>query len=208
MLMLLAACATSVAPPTAVYEDANRVVGLQAIPGGHDGKPFSHPAVLKEDDVAGVLRGLYVETRETAFSRLVPGGDAHRRPAFSQNEIAFFAPLFVKGLGRAKPDEAVTFYETAEISDMHEVTTSGGIFIQGNVMYIVLSNLGVRTAIWQDNEQYRAPVRNRPLEPIDPEPGRLVFEPAEVMVRPTEDVLTKLLRGKPWQIGVRFQEIP
>ncbi len=209
MVVFLAACATPGTPPMAVYEDANRVVGLQTLPDGHHGKRFSHPVSLKQDDVANVMRGLYVETEDMLLSRIFLGGGAvQRRPAFSQAEIDFFAPLFVEGLRRAKPDEVVTFYETAEISGLYELTTSGAMFIQGRVMYVELSNDGVRTAIWQDNEQYRAPVRNRPLTPINPEPGRLVFVPDQYMVRPNESVATTLTRGKPRRVGVRFQDIP
>ncbi len=207
VILLLAACATMEAPPTAVYEDANRAVGLQRPADGYDGKRFSHPVSLTKDDVAAVMRGLYVVTQDVPLSRLAGGGKAVRRPAFSQKEIAFFAPLFVEGLRRATPDEVVTFYETAEISERDELTTSGAMFVRGDVMYVVLSNYGVRTAIWQDNEQYRAPVRHRPLTPIDPEPGRLVFVPAELMVRPGEGFVTKLLRGQSWRVGVRFREI-
>ncbi len=208
MVLLLAACATPGAPTLTVYEDANRVVRLQTMPDGHDGKPFSHPAALKEDDVARVLRGLYVETQDAPLSRMLSGGKAaHRRPAFSPKEIEFFAPLFAKGLGRAKPDEVVTFYETAEISDVHELTTSGGVFVQGDTMHLVLSNYGARTEIWQDNEQYRAPVRTRPLAPIDPEPGRLVFVPEAYMVPSREGFFTILTGGKPRRVGVRFREV-
>ncbi len=207
-LLLLAACATTGTPTVTIYEDANRVVRLQAFSGGYEGKAFSHPVSLTEDDVANVLRGLRVETRAAPLERLVPGrGAAGRRPAFSHTEIEFFSPLLVKGLHRAKPDEAVAFYETAEIDDVYELTTSGAVFVRGDVMHVVLSNDGVRTAIWQDNEHYRPPVRDRPMEPIDPEPGRLVFEPEAFMAPPHRGFVMKLLRGEPWQVGVRFREL-
>lgn len=206
MIALLVACATPGTQTQAIYEDKNRVVGVQTVHDGNDGKPFSHPAVVSEDDVTRVLRGLYVETRNVSLSGLV-GGAAQRQPAFSQREIAFFAPLFVKGLGQARSDEMVTFYETAEISDVHELTTSGGMFLQGDAMHIVLSNYGVKTEIWQDNEQYRPPVRNRPLEPIDPEPGQLVFRPARFMVQSDEGTVAAFVQGKPWHVAVRFREI-
>lgn len=207
-MMLLAACAAPGVPTMTIYEDGNRMVRLQTVPGGHDGNPFSHPASLAEEDVANVLRGLFVETRTPPFSRLLPGGGAARRPAFSPKETAFFAPLFVKGLGEATPNEMITFYETARISDRHEVTTSGGMFLQGNVMHIVLSNHAVKTEIWQDNEQYRAPVSTRPLDPIDPEPGRLVFVPEEYMAPTREGFFETLTGGKPLRVGVRFRDVP
>ena len=208
IILLLAACATPGTPVPSVYEDEHRVVGLQAVPDGHHGNPFSHPASLTEDDVAGVLRGLYIEAQDAPFSRLLSGGEAaHRRRVFSQKEIAFFAPLFVKGLEQAKPDEVVTFYETAGISDRYELTTSGGIFIQGNTMHIILSNHGVRTEVWQDNEQYRAPIRTWPLDPIAPVPGRLVFIPEAYMAPSQEGFFTTLTGARQRRVGVKFREI-
>ncbi len=206
MVALLVACATPGARTPAVYEDGNRVVRLQTVHDGHDGKPFAHPAVVSEDDVTRVLQGLYVETQDVPLSRLV-GGAMQRQPAFSEREIAFFAPLFVKGLRQAQSNEMVTFYESAEISDLHELTTSGGLFLQGNALHIVLSNYGVKTEIWQDNEQYRPPVRDRPLDRINPGPGRLVFVPARFMMPSDEGVLATVVQGKPWHVAVRFREI-
>jgi len=191
-----------------VYEDSNRVVRLQTTEVANEGEGFSHPAYLTDEKVAMVLRGLYVKIEEASVLHSLIGGDSStRQRAFSDKEIEFFAPLFVKGLRQATPEEVVTFYETAEISDLYEVTTSGGVFVHGDEFHVLLSNFRVKTPVWQDNEQYQAPVRMRPLEPIDPQPGRLLFDPPRLMVQPEDGMLRKAFLAVPWEVGVRWKEL-
>lgn len=191
-----------------VYEDSNREVGLQIVSESSRGRGFSHPAFLKEADIAKVLKGLYVERRSSAVSLpLLGGGESERYPVFNQNEIGFFAPLLAQGFGLAQPNEVVTFYERGEISHLHEVRTSGGLFLQGDVLYVVLSNHAAQTEIWQDVEEYHSPVRLQPLKQLEPQPGRLVFDPAQFMVPPKKESFGTIATGKPWQVGVRFKEL-
>ena len=209
MLWLLVACGGNPQVVTqTVYEDPNRVVGLQLVSEEIQGQQFSHPVLLKEADIANVMKGLYVERRSSAISLLLRTDEADRYPVFNQNEIAFFAPLLAQGLGLAQPNEVVTFYERGEISNVHELTTSGGMFIQGNVLYVILSNHGAQTEIWQDVEEYQSPVKLQPLKQLEPQPGRLVFDPAQFMVPPKKESFGTIATGKPWQVGVRFKELP
>ena len=107
----------------------------------------------------------------------------------------------------AQSNEIVTFYERREISRVHELTTSRGMFIQGNVLYVILSNYGVQTDIWQDVEEYHSPVRFQPLNQLEPQPGRLVFQPAHLMAPPQRETFGTLAKGQPWQVGIRFKEL-
>ena len=90
---------------------------------------------------------------------------------------------------------------------MHQLTTSGGIFLQENVLYIILSNHGAQTEIWQDVEEYHSPVRLQPLKQLEPQPGRLVFDPPQFMVTPQKESFGSIATGKPWQVGVRFKTL-
>lgn len=209
MVWLLAACG---GPPHVVtqkvYEDPNREVGLQVVSERSRSEGFSHPAFLKNTDIANVLKGLYVERQSSAVSLpLLGGGESERYPVFNQNEIAFFAPLLAQGFGLAQPNEVVTFYERGEISHLHEVRTSGGLFVQGDVLYVILSNHAAQTEIWQDVEEYHSPVRLQPLKQLEPQPGRLVFDPPQFMAPPQKESFGTVATGKPWQVGVRFKEL-
>lgn len=190
-----------------VYTDPNREVGLQTVSERSRGEGFSHPVFLKNTDIANVLKGLYVERRSTISLPLMGGGESERYPVFNQNEIAFFAPLLAQGFGLAQPNEVVTFYERGEISKLHEVRTSGGLFMQGEVLYVILSNHAAQTEIWQDVEEYHSPVRLQPLKQLEPQPGRLVFDPSQFMVPPQKESFGTIATGKPLQVGVRFKEL-
>ena len=208
MVWLLVACGgTPYVVTQKVYEDPNREVGLQTVSENGRGEGFSHPAFLKNTDIANVLKGLYVERQSSISLPLVGGGESKRYPVFNQNEIAFFAPLLAQGFGLAQPNEVVTFYERGEISHLHEVRTSGGLFLQGDVLYVILSNHAAQTEIWQDVEEYHSPVRLQPLKQLDPQPGRQVFEPAQFMVPPQKESFVTVASGKPWQVGVRFKTL-
>jgi len=207
--MVMMGCAAPHFFTVTIYESPDRVVKLQAVPDANEGKGFSHPIDIQEERLAEVMRGLRVEIPNAPLSVPFLGGDnsGTRQRAFSEREIKFFAPLLAKGLARATPEELVTFYETAEVSDLYELTTSGGLFVKGDEIHFLMSNFGVKTRIWQDNEQYEAPFHLRPLEPIDPEPGRLVFDPPHLMVDPQRGLLNMGLTAVPWEVGVRWKEL-
>ena len=208
MVWLLVACGGNPQVVTQkVHEDPNREVGLQSVSESSRGQGFSHPAYLKEADIANVMKGLYLERRSSLSLPLLGGGESDRYPVFNENEIAFFAPLLARGLSLAQPNEVVTFYERGEISKLHELTTSGGMFIQGNVLYVILSNHAAQTEIWQDVEEYHSPVRLQPLTQLDPQPGRLVFDPPQVMAPTQKETFGTIATGKPWQVGIRFKEL-
>lgn len=208
MVWLLAACGgTPHVVTQKVYTDPNREVGLQTVSERSRGEGFSHPAFLKNADIANVMKGLYVERRSSLSLPLAGGGDSERYPVFNQNEIAFFAPLLAQGFGLAQPNEVVTFYERGEISKLHEVRTSGGLFLQGDVLYVILSNHAAQTEIWQDVEEYHSPVRLQPLKQLEPQPGRLGFDPPQFMAPPQKKSFGSIATGKPLQVGVRFKKL-
>ena len=113
----------------------------------------------------------------------------------------------MKGLAQATPEERITFYENAEVSDFYALTTSGGVYVKGEEIHFLISNFNVQTRIWQDNEQYKAPYHLRPMEPIDPEPGRLLFDPPNLMVDSKPRWFSIGLTAKPWEVGVRWKEL-
>ncbi len=207
--MMLVACETKPQFLTVtIYDSPQQVVRLQAISDANKGKGFSHPLDLSTEHMEQLLRGLHVGINNSAIPFFNLGNQPTRHRAFSDREVKFFAPLFVQGFRQATPEEVVTFFETVEVSSLHRLTTSGGLFITGNTLHVLMSNYGVKTQIWQDNDAYEAPFRLRPLEPIDPEPGQLTFEPPSLMVSGTSFEFIDALGGTPWHVAVHFQELP
>lgn len=204
---LLTACGMPQFLTVSIYDSPERVVRLQAIPGVNHGKGYSHPVVLSKDQMAKVLEGLYVEESTVALPFSTGSGDSTSQRVFNDQEVEFFAPHLIKGLSMATSEEVVTFFETAEVSSLHRLTTSGGVYVKDNELHILLSNYAVKTNIWQDADAYQAPFRLRPLEPIDPQPGRLTFKPQHVMVQSAETGLPETFGAKPWHAAVFFQKL-
>ena len=209
MVVLVAGCAAPHFFTVTIYESPNRMVKLQAVPGANDAKGFSHPADIPEEKLEAVMRGLQIEIQNSPF--VIPflgrSREVGRRRVFNEAEIKFFAPQFVKGLAQATPEELITFYENVEVSDFYELTTSGGVYVKGDEIHFLISNFNVQTQIWEDNEQYKAPYHLRPMEPIDPEPGRLFFDPPHLMVESKPRWFSIGFTAKPFEVGVRWKEL-
>ena len=191
-----------------VYESPNAVIRLMAIPDVEAEKNFSHPAFPTVKQMSKILKGLSVNKGSSVFSFMSrKDSDRIRQPAFSDEEVTFLAPLLVKGLTRATPDEIVSFYGTADISTTFRQVTSGGVFVQGESLFIVISNFRSKVPIWQDADEYQAPYRLQPLESIISPSGRLFFTPDTLTVNSNSAVLPPLLHKQPLTIGVRYQDL-
>lgn len=197
LAMFLGGCETPQFQTLKILDQPNQVVALQVMPDAYGGKNYDHPVTMTTEEMMDILKGVKV-------TRGLLGSSTH--PAFSDTEVKLFAPHFVKGLQQATPEEMVTFFETAHLDSEHDLTTSGGLFVAGGNLYVVLSNFSVKTRAWQDNERYEAPYRNRPLEQMDPQPGSLIFEPKEFLVESPDGEIGSRLKGKPWQVAIRYRE--
>ncbi len=198
LALFFGACSTPQFQTIKILESPSREVALQAMPEAYGGKGYDHPITLTSQQMERVLKGVRIERGLVSSTRY---------PAFSETEIQLFAPHLVKALQKATKEEMVTFYETAELGDTHQLTTSGGIFVAGGNLHVILSNFSVKTPLWQDNEQYEASFRNRPLEQMEPQPGRLVYEPRQYMVESPEGEIGSRLKGKPWQVAIQYRKI-
>ncbi len=198
LALIFSACSTAQFQTIKIFDSPNRVVALRAIPDAFDGKGYDHPVSLSVEDMSTLLKGVRVQ-------RGLMSSTQHG--ALSETEIRLFAPHFVKALEQATREELVTFFETAQLGEEHQLTTSGGLFVAAGNLHIVLSNFSVKTPIWQDNEEYEASYRNRPLESMDPQPGRLVFDPPKYMVEAPKGEIGGQLKGKPWQVAIRYEDV-
>ncbi|RMH04521.1 MAG: hypothetical protein D6704_10865 [Nitrospirae bacterium] len=205
LIMVLALCVISEACETprlftvTIEDRPERVVRLQAVELANPDQGFSHPVKLRADTIQDILYGIIVEIPTTPFSS---SGTRHR--AFTKGEAKALARSVARGLSQATPEELVTFFESHEIDEDFRVITSGGLFVQDEYLYVILSNDRVKRPIWQDNEQYEAPYRLRPLEPLDPQPGQVMFEQPDLMAPPLTDSPFDLPISANWVVGVRY----
>ena len=152
-----------------VYEDPRTSVRLQE--DLESSPPHSHPVSLSPVQMARVLAGVRVVEERYAVHELV-AGSAPALAAFSAEEIRVLAPALSRAFSMAKPNELVTFYRRVTNDAVGLAYTSGGLFLHGGHLYIVLAN-------------YRQPPSDVMRRGI----------PAYEM-DPIDDPLLSLLRGK------------
>ena len=197
LTLSLGACSPSQFQTLKIFDSPNRLVALQVPPDAFEGKGYDHPISLTTKEMSRLLKGLRVQRGLLSSTQYA---------ALSETEIRLFAPHFVKALEQATKEEMVTFFETADLGEDYQLTTSGGLFVAGGNLHVILSNFSVKTPIWQDNERYEFSYRTRPLEQMDPQPGRLIYEPRQYMVEFPQGEIGNALKGKPWQVAIRYQE--
>ncbi len=208
-ILVVIGCAKDPILTIPIHESPNAVVRLMAIPYDQPERNFSHPAFLTVKQMIGVLNGIYVENANTVFSFMSSKGpNSDRQPAFSDEEVNFLAPLLVKGLSTATPDEIVSFYGTADISKTFRRIKSGGIFVQGKALFVVLSNFRTKVPIWQDADEYKAPYRLNPLESITSPSGRLIFLPTTFAFDRDSGLLPSMLQKQRLVTGVLYESLP
>ncbi|HEY6085110.1 MAG TPA: hypothetical protein VIU63_06915 [Nitrospira sp.] len=122
----------------------------------------AHPIKLSPDTVSRVLRGVIVKSPQ-GFLRTFAGG-TDTAPAFTEDDIAFLAPLITDGLSRAAPDQQVGFtvrqLGAADYSDKFGAavgssepalrlappeSTGGSLYAYGRSLYVTLTQYRHRT---------------------------------------------------------------
>lgn len=135
-LLMLEGCAGSPAPRQ-VYVDSLTSIRLEA--DTRKSGEHSHPALVRPEEMATILRGVRVIGRKGIIGSLL-SGEGDGRPAFSSIEVQQLASQLSRGLEQAKPDELVTFYRRISDADVGLGITSGGMFVRRGRLYLVLAN--------------------------------------------------------------------
>ncbi len=201
-------CHAAPFPTVTIYETSEAYVRLEANHLLTHSTGYSHPSSIDPDLMAAVLEGIQVEEPYTR----IPGYDdlsiPRRHPAFTQADIDRFAPLLSEALRQATPEEVVTFYQSARLSALSHEVTSGGLFVEGDELHLLLSNLRSGTDPVADIGV--APSKDdrlRPLESLAPQRGALVFLPASAARNPTPSGLKRITHWDRREIIVRYREL-
>lgn len=179
VLSLAAGCATA-PPPRAVYQDSTTAVRIQN--DSKAGQGHSHPAKISPDVLQPILAGVRIQSRQSLVPSIIIGEPA-LAPAFVQEEHTFLAPHLSRALAEANQDELVTFYRRVPSSAGGLAITSGGVFVHGRHLYVILANArnlpseGMSQSIVSEID----PVET-PLLPISRTSFRATFVPATSIV--------------------------
>lgn len=178
---LLAGCALPHVPSRIVYEDPVNYVRLELDktvlpewPQGH----FSHPVTVRKELLQAILLGLKVQEHRITPQQWIQGV-APVEQVFNEEEVALLAAHLVEGLAEARYNERVTFYLSHPLTFFRRMITSGGIYVRGNELHLLLGN-------WQ--MIYSVPAygmiydRRYPMRPTAAKGFDLLFEPAEAVI--------------------------
>jgi hypothetical protein len=190
---LFAGCAIPEVPSRVVYEDPASYVRVETDRDVEWRDPrdrFSHPARITAEDMAAILRGISVrEHRMWLQTGLF--GEAKPEPAFRDDEISLLAPRLSEALGRAKPDERVSFYVSQPLTSIKREITTGGLYVRGGLLHFILSNHRMLYGIPAYGMVYD---RRYPMQPIAAKSFDVLFEPERAVV-PYEASLWEQLWG-------------
>ena len=138
----IGACSPRQFTTVTIYDNPTTYVRLEFDRTVRKGTEHSHPISLMPEQIAAVLDGVRIEEPHALIRGDILQRDPIPRvhPAFTDKEIAFFAPLFVLAFSKATPEEVITFYQTRSISAITREVTSGGVFIRGDELHLILAN--------------------------------------------------------------------
>ncbi len=209
LLFWLTACQHQLPLDPPIFEDQSQYVRL-AVDRGL-GSNHSHPASITIKEMSSVLSGVMIEEPARLLPSSVFSGkdkEPHRHPAFGTADIAFLAPLLVKGLESAKPHELVTFYRIIQQPGTIDHVTSGGVFIEGAKLHFLLSNYRSPTRYPPDAETMSyLDARSTPLQSISPQEAKLDFQPSFALVPPQSGFLRNPFRPKRRELVILFKTL-
>lgn len=210
LLFFLAACQTRPIQTETIYDDPSRFVRLEVdstVVGSH-----SHPINITTDAMIAVLSGVMIEEQPmfmTPTSLLTKDKEPRQHPAFNPEEVSFFAPIMAKGLGKAKAEEVVTFGQTSQMTTSTSKVTSGGVFVDGDELHLILSNYRSETNYAPDPgiSGTTLDASSSPLRSIAPQRTKLYFEPRSAVAAPNEGILSSLLRPDRREIVILLKNL-
>jgi hypothetical protein len=98
----------------------------------------SHPAVIDQQTLAKVVKGLYRTDGISKSSRMPADGSKPMR-MFSDEDAEFLSPLLAQGLSKAKPEQLVGFRVSSSAGSGSEPIT-GSIYVQKGSIYVTIED--------------------------------------------------------------------
>jgi hypothetical protein len=143
-------------------------------PPGH----HSHPAALGQERVRAILSGLKIQEHRIAIQRWFQG-EAPLVPAFTDEELALLSTQVAEALALAGYNERVTFYLSQPQTSAKRVITSGGMYVQGTELHVVLGNWQIVYGIPAYGMIYD---RRYPMRPTAAKGFNLFFQPPDAVI--------------------------
>ncbi|MBA5865512.1 MAG: hypothetical protein GDA67_02315 [Nitrospira sp. CR1.3] len=179
---VLGSCA-AVPEPRLIYQDTLTRVDVRV--DRKADRPHGHPASLTPVQIGMILAGMRVQTAGMPLYSTVVGRP-DPLPAFSTSDVIAISKPISEALATAKPTELVTFYRRVSDAAVGLAYTTGGIFVEENLVYIILANHRVKPmdANIRDVPMYATDPISNPLLSLGTARYTLSFERTEAQVKP------------------------
>jgi hypothetical protein len=136
-LVGIAACALLIggcASGTKLAQNPNNSVYLEEV--SDWSFEASHPAVIDQQTITKIVKGLYANDSIAGSSRMSAGGSKPMR-VFNDEDVEFLSPLLTQGLSKAKPEQLVGFRISSSAGSGSEPTT-GSLYVQKDSIYLTI----------------------------------------------------------------------
>ena len=207
LTLFLAGCAIPQVPSRTIYEDPVNYVRLEEDrgyliewPPSHN----SHPAALGPEVLRPLLQGLVIQEHRIWLQRWI-AGDAPFQAAFQDQEIALLSAQLAEALAQAKPNERVTFYLSEPQASTKRVVTSGGLYMKGTELHLILGNWQIVYGIPTYGMIYD---RRYPMRPTAAKGFDLFFQPHEAMRRTQSSWIDGVLANGADEVVIDLSKLP
>jgi len=178
LFLFLVGCAIPQVPSRIIYEDPVNYVRLERDPAVLPEWPPSHhahPASMEPALVRTILSGLRIQEHRIGVQRWIQG-EAPFVPAFSDEEVELLSAQVSEALAEAEYNERVTFYLSQPQTSARRIITSGGLYIHGSTLHLLLGNWQIVYGIPTYGMIYD---RRYPMRPTAAKGFDLFFEPRD-----------------------------
>ncbi len=180
-LVVMVGCAVPHVPSRIIYEDPVNFVRLEEDtevlaewPPTH----HAHPYQIEPERLQRILSGLMVQEHWIALKRWLRG-ESPLVPAFTDEELTLLSARLAEALSEAKYNERVTFYLSEPQTFARRIITTGGLYIHGTELHILLGNWRIIYGIPAYGMIYD---RRYPMRPTAAKGFDLRFQPLEAVV--------------------------
>lgn len=202
-------CASTEFTTVTIFETPTAFVRLEIDRAISPKQGHTHPVVLTPEQMAAVLSGITVDEPFAKLPIYDDTSQPRHHPAFTETEVALFSPLLAMALSKGTSEEIVTFYQSRWLSGSSREVTSGGLFVQGDELHLILAN-------YRSPTHYSADIgmadttdeRMTPLRALAPQRGLLGFDPDSAEREASAEGLTRWFQQDRREVIVMYKLLP
>ncbi|MGE0645918.1 MAG: hypothetical protein AB7P24_19865 [Nitrospira sp.] len=189
---ILVGCAVPHVPSRVIYEDPVNFVRLEEdseVLAEWTASHHAHPFIIEPDKLRKILSGVMVQEHWIALKRWLKG-ESPLVPAFTDEELTLLSDRMAEALAEAKYNERITFYLSEPQTFARRIITTGGLYVHGTELHLLLGNWRIIYGIPAYGMIYD---RRYPMRPTAAKGFDLRFQPTEVVIPSKSSVLDMVM---------------